>query len=71
MGVEFTIAVGLFGWLGYEADARWALFGKLPAFLLLGVFVGVGVGVYRLHYQLARLTASTPKDQADDETEEP
>lgn len=52
MGVEFTLTVGLFGWLGYAADTRWAVFGSFPGFLLLGVFLGMGLGVYRLNYQL-------------------
>ncbi|MCH2102012.1 MAG: AtpZ/AtpI family protein [Planctomycetes bacterium] len=53
MGVEFTLTVGLFGWIGYAVDTRWAVFGSFPGFLLLGVFVGMGLGVYRLNYQLA------------------
>lgn len=52
MGVEFTLTVGLFGWLGYAADTRWAVFGSIPGFLLFGVFLGIGLGVYRLNYQL-------------------
>ena len=52
MGFEFTITVGLFGWIGYAADPRWAVFGSFPGFLLLGVFAGMGLGVYRLNYQL-------------------
>ncbi|MAW60484.1 MAG: hypothetical protein CMJ94_06585 [Planctomycetes bacterium] len=66
MGFEFTITVGLFGWLGYAADARWAVFGSFPGFLLLGVFVGMGLGVYRLNYQLVAWQ-QRQKDAAQDQ----
>jgi putative F0F1-ATPase subunit (Ca2+/Mg2+ transporter) len=67
IGVEFTITVGLFGWFGWKADAHWALFGKLPGFLLLGVLLGIVLGVYRMHLQLAAwqrsLTKKSPKEE--------
>jgi hypothetical protein len=67
VGVEFTITVGLFGWLGWKADAHWALFGKLPGFLLLGVLLGLVLGIYRMYYQLAAwqrsLTRKPPKGE--------
>ena len=71
IGVEFTITVGLFGWLGWKVDARWALFGKLPGFLLLGVLLGTVLGVYRMHLQLAAWQRSLTKKPPEEEVPAP
>jgi F0F1-type ATP synthase assembly protein I len=50
--VEFAVTVGLVGGLGFLADSHLELLDVFPVFLLLGVLLGTGLGIYRLDYQL-------------------
>lgn len=72
LGVEFSLGIGLFGWLGWKADQAWKLFGDFPGGLLIGVFLGLVLGIYRLYGQLVGFqgSKSTDEDSADDETPE-
>ena len=45
VGLHFAATIGVFAALGYWADAR---FGSSPWFLLLGVFLGFGLGLRSL-----------------------
>jgi len=66
LGIEFTLTIGLFGWLGFAADRRWQLTGEFPLFLLLGVSFGMGLGMYRMTYQLANWQASQQREREED-----
>lgn len=45
VGLHFGATIGLFAWVGYLADARME---SSPWFLLLGVFLGFGLGLRSL-----------------------
>jgi len=53
IGFEFCASVGLVGWLGWLLDRWTGLADSFPVFLLLGVFLGLGLGIYRLQLKLA------------------
>ena len=69
LGVEFSLAIALFGWLGWKADQSWKLFGDFPGGLLIGVFLGLALGIYRLHGQLVGFSKATSRtaDQEEDQ----
>lgn len=48
LGFEFAATVGGLAWLGWILDGRLGLQTIFPAFLLVGTFVGLGLGIYRL-----------------------
>ncbi len=48
IGFEYLVAVALFGWLGWKLDHALGLDQAFPAFLLLGLFLGIGFGTYRM-----------------------
>lgn len=48
-GLTIAVAIGLFLWLGFEADKR---LGTLPVFTILGAFVGAGAGFYSMFRRL-------------------
>jgi F0F1-type ATP synthase assembly protein I len=52
LGFEFFASVAIFAWLGYELDSVSSFAGDFPLFLLLGVFLGVGLGIYRLYLKM-------------------
>jgi len=53
LGFEFSAAVALLGWLGWLLDEWTGLSESFPAFLLLGVFLGLGLGIYRMQLKLS------------------
>ena len=63
--MEFAVTVGLVGGLGFLADKHLELLDVFPVFLLLGVFLGTGLGIYRLDYQLKALLKSSNLDPQD------
>ncbi|MBC8371321.1 MAG: AtpZ/AtpI family protein [Planctomycetes bacterium] len=52
LGFEFFASVALFAWLGYKLDLLLGLSDSFPLFLLVGVFLGVGLGIYRLYLKM-------------------
>ncbi|MDG1406131.1 MAG: AtpZ/AtpI family protein [Planctomycetota bacterium] len=52
LGFEFFASIALFTWLGYKLDIVAGLSDGFPVFLLLGVFLGVGLGIYRLYLKM-------------------
>lgn len=45
IGMEFVVALGLFGGIGYFIDAK---AGTMPWFMLAGFALGFAAGLYRL-----------------------
>lgn len=60
LGFEFTLSVGLLAWLGWLLDGWTGLADTFPVFLLFGVFLGLGLGIYRLQLKLGR----PPRDES-------
>ena len=54
LGFEFFASIALFTWIGIELDDSGVagVFDGFPLFLLLGVFLGVGLGIYRLYLKM-------------------
>ncbi len=67
MGFEFSASVALLGWLGWLLDGFFGLQEQFPAFLLVGVFLGVGLGIYRLQLKLGSRSTqdSSPPEDSD------
>jgi F0F1-type ATP synthase assembly protein I len=55
LGVQFAATVGVFAFAGHWLDGR---VGSSPAFLIVGVFVGFGLGLYSL---IQKVPAATPR----------
>lgn len=51
-GLEFAVAIGLFTWLGLKADAHFA---TAPLGVLVGLFLGLGLGGLSLYRTAERL----------------
>lgn len=66
LGFEFSGAVALLGWLGWLLDEWTGLSESFPAFLLLGVFLGLGLGIYRMQL---KLNGKSPKDSSSEDPE--
>ena len=49
IGLQFALAVGLFTWLGWIADAR---LGWTPVLTIVGAFVGATAGFYSMYRKL-------------------
>ena len=45
IGIEFTVVVGIFSWLGYFLDEKG---GTSPGFLIMGFLVGFSVMLYTM-----------------------
>jgi|FLOH01.1.fsa_nt_gi F0F1-type ATP synthase assembly protein I len=67
IGFEFCASVGLIGWLGWLLDRWTGLADSFPVFLLLGVFLGLALGIYRLQLKLAAPPAETDSTEPEDE----
>ncbi|MDP6963547.1 MAG: AtpZ/AtpI family protein [Planctomycetota bacterium] len=52
LGIEFFASVAIFAWLGYKLDQLLGFDDSFPLFLLAGVFLGLGIGVYRLYLKI-------------------
>lgn len=61
MGIEFGVLICLFAWLGWWLDGKTGLADEFPAFLILGVFVGMVLGIYRMKVHLDRGSQSSRK----------
>jgi F0F1-type ATP synthase assembly protein I len=53
IGLEFSASVALVGWLGWLLDEWTGLADRFPLFLLLGVFAGLALGIYRLQLKIS------------------
>ena len=58
VGAHFAATIGLFAWFGYWADGRW---GTGPWLLLVGVFLGFGLGLRSLVAKLGHGGRSRPR----------
>jgi len=58
LGIQFAATVGVFALLGYWVDGR---LGASPAFLLVGVFLGFGLGLYSMIKKLPSSSRSKPR----------
>ena len=45
IGIEFTVVVGIFSWLGYFLDEKG---GTSPGFLIMGFLVGFSIMLYTM-----------------------
>jgi|TARA_B110000881_G_C18300560_1_gene376802 F0F1-type ATP synthase assembly protein I len=52
LGIEFFASIALFTWIGYKLDIVAGFSDGFPLFLLLGVFLGLGLGIYRLYLKM-------------------
>jgi F0F1-type ATP synthase assembly protein I len=52
IGIEFALVVGVFGFAGWWLDGKLGLADTFPVFLLLGVFLGMSLGIYRMNRTL-------------------
>ncbi len=67
IGLEFSILVGILGWLGYRLDRFLGLADRFPVFLLLGLFLGVYGGIYRMNRALG---SKSPEDGSAQDSED-
>jgi F0F1-type ATP synthase assembly protein I len=47
----FMASIGIFGYMGYWADAK---FETRPLLLLIGLFIGLGIGFYQFYRVLMK-----------------
>jgi F0F1-type ATP synthase assembly protein I len=67
-GLTIAVSIGLFLWLGYEADRR---LGTLPFLTILGAFVGGAAAFYSMFRQLVIEPRETAESRpAPEENEE-
>jgi len=52
LGIEFSVTVLLFGWIGWKLDTWTGLGESFPLLLLSGLFLGLGLGIYRMKLRL-------------------
>ena len=52
IGIEFAATIGVFGVAGWWLDGVTGLADDFPLFLLLGVFGGMFLGIYRMKLNL-------------------
>lgn len=67
MGMQLAIIMLIFVYGGYKLDMH---FDKLPIFLCLGTFVGLGAGLYHLIKSLYASEKSRKKNEEDNTNEE-
>ena len=60
-GFEIFGAAALFGGLGWWLDGVFGWREQIPALLILGVLLGVGLGLYRIQLQIRQHDESKPK----------
>jgi F0F1-type ATP synthase assembly protein I len=58
LGVQFAATVGAFALAGYWLDGR---LGASPAFLLVGVFLGFGLGLYSMTKKFPSSSRAKPR----------
>ena len=64
IGFEFSASVALVGWLGWLLDEWTGLADRFPLFLLLGVFAGLALGIYRLQL---KISPKPPEQESEDQ----
>lgn len=67
VGFEFAFTVGALGLLGWKLDSMLGWAETFPVLLLVGVFLGMGLGIYRMNYQM-NAWVQAQKDAKDDES---
>ncbi len=66
VGFEFAATVGGLGFLGWKSDEMLGWTETFPVLLLVGVFLGMGLGIYRMNYQMNAWVKSQDSDHEDD-----
>ncbi|MDA1259644.1 MAG: AtpZ/AtpI family protein [Planctomycetota bacterium] len=54
VGMEFALGILLLGWLGWLADGVLGWRSSFPVFMVSGVFLGFGWGIWRLVRRINR-----------------
>jgi F0F1-type ATP synthase assembly protein I len=62
LGLQFAATVGVFALLGHWVDGR---LGASPWFLLAGVFLGFGLGLYSMVHKLPSSTRAAQRRSKD------
>jgi len=62
-GLKYSATIGVFAYAGYWADGE---LGTSPWLLIVGVFLGFGLGTYSLVLQLSRPAPTSPSDSPPD-----
>lgn len=70
LGFEFSISIAVFGGLGWFLDSWTGLLEVFPVFLLIGVFLGLGLGIYRLQLKLGQGSMTPSEDDPSEEDQE-
>ena len=70
LGFEFSVSIALFGVLGWFLDRWTGMLETFPVFLLVGVFLGLGLGIYRLQLKLNQGSKTTSQDDPSQEDPE-
>ncbi len=70
VGLHFAATIGLFTYAGYWADANW---GTRPWLLIVGVFLGFGLGMLSMLVKIKKLSQAEPRvsDASQDSPEPP
>lgn len=52
LGIQLTLSIGIFGWLGYTIDQYLKI--KFPAFMLTFILLALVGGIYRIYRKLPK-----------------
>jgi len=63
LGFEFTAGIAVFGLLGWWLDGLAGWRDTFPFLLVLGLFGGLALGIYRLQMRLRTPQAKNPDEQ--------
>ena len=66
LGIEFTLYLCVFAFLGWWIDGLLDLRSRFPVFLVLGVFLGMFAGIYRLNRILGPKSGHRRRGAPDD-----
>ena len=58
IGLQFAASIGVFTYAGYWADQNW---GTRPWLLIVGVFLGFGLGMMSMMAKIAKLSSRAEK----------
>ena len=72
VGLHFAVTIGVFTYAGHWADSNW---GTRPWLLIVGVFLGFGLGMVSMLAKIAKLSSTakkqTPADSSDNDDAPP
>lgn len=67
VGFEFAFTVGGLAFLGWKLDQKLGWADVFPFLLLVGVFLGMGLGIYRMNYTM-NAWVQAQKDAQEDQS---